>query len=154
TVRDHYIIEYVPEGQTHETWTDMITVQGLKDLARRPNLDPEDVLGLLAGRIKKVCGARFFARGLGNSKIDTFEASRALIACGELPADHPSGVKKGQGEAGYYISIKGTNDVYMIHRSVRGGPFQPPALPFAEADVDQWHQAFEPIKLCELDVPQ
>ena len=149
----HYIMEWVPAGQTLETWTEMITVQGLKDLARQPNLKAESVLGTLAGQIQKVCVPKFIGRSLGNSTIDSFEASRALIGCGELPADHPTGIKKGQGEIGYYIAIKGTNDVYVIHRSMRGAAFEPAALPVSQADLDRWEQELQPIKLCESNVP-
>ncbi len=39
--------------------------------------------------------------------------------------------------------------MYVIHRARRGAAFDMKAPPVSLADIGQWHERLQPIKLCE-----
>jgi hypothetical protein len=47
-----YIQEFVPDGESVQAWTEMITVRGFKDLADNPKVSPQTVLATVAAGIK------------------------------------------------------------------------------------------------------
>jgi len=136
-----YMMEFVPQDQTVQTWREMITLQGFRGVAQNPQLTPRAFLASLAARIEKACGATFVAQSLGDTKVDSFDAHTAIIGCGNL---------KGQGEIAYMVAIKGTQDVYLIQRAFRGAPFPRERPPLSAANVqEQAARPLEPIKICE-----
>jgi hypothetical protein len=149
-----HVVEYVPEGQTVENWSEMITLQGLRDVDRSPPWSPpartpKGVLGLKVLDHRKVCGERLVAISIGDLRVDGNDAHAAIIGCGGVPADRPYGLKKGQGEVAYFLAIRGRNDMYLIHRAMRGPEFDPRSPPITPANGLQLMSELEPIKLCE-----
>ncbi|TAM45795.1 MAG: hypothetical protein EPN55_07240 [Gammaproteobacteria bacterium] len=148
----HYIMEYVPVGQTVQRWEEMITVQGFKGLAKNPKVSPEFMLRAMMAQHKKICNEKLIVQPLGVRKVDAHEAFAALIGCAGIPGDHRSGLKEGYGEIAYYIAIKGSQDMYMIHRAMRFKEGAP--TPGIVAALTKEMEVVEPIKLCELDISQ
>jgi hypothetical protein len=143
----HYLLEHIPAEQTVQNWRDMVTVQGFQGLATRANASPRGLLNLLASHIKAKCSTDFIGRALGDRKIDGADASIALIGCGRLAQDQPGGLKAGESEVAAYVAIKGSNDMYVVHKSFRGKPTSGDAFP-AEL-LQLLVLSLQPIKLCD-----
>jgi hypothetical protein len=147
-----YIMEFIPVDQKLEDWKEMITVQGFKDLAKAPNATSKGLIGMLATNIKKACGENTVGQLLGDKKVDSFEASHAFMGCANMAQVDIKGISnKGKSDVAFYIAIKGTNDMYMIHRSVRGDAFNPKQIPVTQTTLDAWIMGLQPIKICERD---
>lgn len=149
-----YIQEFVPAGESVESWSEMITVQGFKDMSQNPNMAPKALLSMVGGGIKKTCGESFIGQVVGEQSVDSYEAYWAIIGCGNMPASRPSGIKQGQGEVALYVAIRGTRDVYVIQRAVRGNAFDPTRSPISAQRITELLHDVQPIKICDLNVSQ
>jgi len=154
TMPARYIQEFVPAGESVEAWSEMITVQGLKDMSQNPNMTPKALLSMVAGGIKKKCGENFIGQAIGEQKVDSYEAYSAIIGCANLPANQPTGVKQGQGEVAFYLAIKGARDIYVIQRAVRTNAFDPTRSPITVDRISTLMRDVQPIKICDLNVSQ
>ena len=54
---------------------------------------------------KKLCRDHFIGQSLGDTIIDGYAAYTANMVCANLADDHPTGVKKGEGQIAYYTAI-------------------------------------------------
>lgn len=146
-----FMMEFIPNDQEIGNWSEMITVQGFKNLAKAPNASPDRFLEMLAAGMKKSCGDNFVGKSLFTQlKIDSFDSSGAALGCANLTSDLPSGMQmKGKGELGMYIAIKGSNDFYLVHRAIRSAAFDPKALPISDKTFLEWFSAVMPIKICD-----
>jgi hypothetical protein len=149
----NYIMEFIPKDQTLQVWSDMITVQGFRNLAQNPKATPVAFLSVLAGRVKQTCGEQFVVHSLGDRKIDSFDAHAAIMGCASMQAP-AFGAKAGQGEIAFYIAIKGTNDLYLVHRAMRGNAFDKNNPPMAPANAEGILRSLQPIKICERSEAQ
>jgi hypothetical protein len=143
-----YIMEFVPEGQTVHAWTEMVTVQGFRDLSRNPRATPNAVLAFKAAQIQQVCSEHLIAQFLGDRRVDSYDAHAAIIGCARLPID-VVGAKAGQGELAYHLAIKGTDDVYVIQRALRGDAFDKDKAPISPTNAEDFMRALMPIKICD-----
>ena len=98
---------------------------------------------------RKSCGESLVKISIGDLRVDGHDAHAAIIGCGSVAADRPSGLKKGQGEVAYFIAIRGRKDMYLVHRAVRGPEFDPRSPPITPANGLRLMRELEPIKLCE-----
>lgn len=146
--RASYIAEFVPREQSAQSWTEMITVQGFRDLARRSQASPMHFLADIASGIEKFCGPGTVTQPLGAVTVDSYEAQAAIIGCAALPRD-ASGAQRAQGEVAYYLAIKGTNDIYVIQRAVRSAAFDKRKAPISEANAAEILASLQPIKICD-----
>lgn len=146
----HYIIEFIPKEQTLTAWQEMLTVQGHKGVAKMPGDHTRGILFFLSNQIETACGKGFIVRLLENTVVDGHAASQAVIGCANLPQDHPSGIRKGEGEVAYYLAIKGIEDVYVIHRSIRRPAFNPENSPLTETQIQVWQKEAGSIKFCGI----
>jgi hypothetical protein len=140
-----YIIEFLPRGQVLATWREMLTAQGFQGQAA---IAPAAFLEQLAGHIRQVCGEQaFFARWIEAPGPDRHTAL-AIIGCARLPADHPTGIRKGEGEFGLYLAVRGIRDLYVVHRSWRGPGFDSAVLPVEQPALDEWERQLRGVRLC------
>ena len=146
--KDSYMLEFVPQGQSVEAWKEMITVQGLRNLAKNPQFSPLALIENIAGGLKKICGDELVFQSLGAKKIDTYDAHAAIMGCARVEVES-FGAKTGQGELAYYLAIKGTNDLYVVQRAIRGAAFAKKDAPISPSSADAFMSAMQPIKVCE-----
>ena len=146
--KDSYMLEFVPQGQTVEKWQEMITVQGIRNLAKNPQATPGALIANIAGGLKKICGDELIFQSLGNMKIDSFDAHAAILGCARVEVE-AFGAKTGQGELAYYLAIKGTNDMYVVQRAIRGAAFAKSDALISPANAVEFMSAMQPIKVCE-----
>ena len=119
-------------------WKDMITVQGFKGVSLQKAYQPEIYLYNHAMAIKRISPEYFVFQ-------EKFRASSgamviALIGCGKLPRSHPTiqALKRGRGELGLYMAIKGKKDLILIHRSWNTEAFNSERLPISDEEIDEW----------------
>jgi hypothetical protein len=141
-----YMIEFTPRDQSIKNWREMITVQGLKGFASQATA--LQVLDMLANQIQPACPESFIYEQLGESDIDGHEAQVALIGCGNMPTDMPTGLTAGQSEIAYYLSISGNQDHYVFQKATRGSALAVSDLPSSLDEADRLISLFSPIQIC------
>ncbi|MEM6581633.1 MAG: hypothetical protein AAF699_10195 [Pseudomonadota bacterium] len=142
-----FMMEFTPKDEDTQNWSNMFSIQGFKNLAARTGA--EGFLDNLASGFAAACGENRVYEKYTSPDIDGFETATAVLGCAEMPADHPTGVKKGQSEIGVYYAIKGEKDIYLIHRSIRGAAFEPSDTPITQANVESLIRPFSPLEVCK-----
>jgi hypothetical protein len=139
-----YIREAVPRGETVDSWTQMITVTGMKDLASNPQATPKAVLNTIAGGFKRACPGSFGTQILSERPIGGFDAVVAVASCGRSPRTAGK-----TSESAVIAVIKGQADFYTIQWAERAAPSDAP-LPI---ETKKWLDRFKelgPLKLCPI----
>jgi hypothetical protein len=139
-----YTREAVPDGETVDRWSQMITVTGAKGLAANPRVTPKSFLEQIADGFKKACPATFSAEVFKAFKISGRDAFAALAGCGTVSADGGE-----HSEAALLIAIKGTADYYTIQWAERG-PASPRPLSLADTKWADRIGMLGPITLCPI----
>ncbi len=144
--RGHFIIEFVPEGQSLKKWTDMYTLQGFQGFARK-NMNAMKMMDMLKYNFKKRFSDRIhfqelYRRDLAGDKGIMFvvgiPASKAL----DLP-----GYLRKRGEVALYIVIKGKEDIYLIHRSWKADIKLGELLPVDKKEFEYWMELLKKVSL-------
>lgn len=143
---DFYMIEFIPKNESIENWSNLILVQGIKNLSDK--ITPEKYLDNLSIRFKSICGDRMIYNKIGNLSIDGYHAFSAILGCSEMPMSNETGINQGQSEIGYYISIQGKKDIYLIHKSMRGKSFNLKQSPLTKQNYKDYISNLLPIELC------
>lgn len=149
--RGHHLVEYIPKDQTLQNWRDMVTVQGYRGAAAKAGVTPLQLIAMFGSQIQSVCKADFIVQPFGEGRVDGLDMAFALIGCGRLPTDLPGGLKAGQSEISVYAAIKGSQDMYLVHRSVRGRGIS--AKDFPRQELATWISPIGPFRLCAADKP-
>lgn len=104
-----YLMEFIPSGQTLETWREMITLMGLQDGA---SVTPESVLQGEKELVRKHCPEAFHAQDLPSPSHQGYLSRRFIAGCGKT--------QNSNSEYGLYFYVWGKRDLYMLKRSIRG----------------------------------
>lgn len=142
-----YLIEFTPQNESIQSWNNLLSIQGFKDLSQRTSA--ENFLDNLASRFKSTCGENLVYEKLGSSQVDGYKSYTAILGCSEVPMSDRTGIKNGQSEIGYYLSIQGKKDIYLIHKSIRGDAFKTSEPPLNKDNVSTFIEAITPIELCK-----
>jgi hypothetical protein len=146
----NYIREAVLKGETAKSWTQMITVTGVKGAAGNANgaagnakVSPEIFAGSMVGGFKSACPETFAAQGFGPTKFGDQDAYVAVASCGrvESSADKHS-------EVALIVTVKGSTDYYTLQWAERG-----PAAGRTAIDEAKWLarlRQLQPIRLCPI----
>jgi len=111
----HYILEFLPQNETLEDWTEMFIVQGFKGISSKTS--PKLFLKKMADINSRVCGDNAVFEYLEEEKISGFEAQKAISGCASLPKNSANDKIS---EISYFIAIKGAEDIYLLHKAKRG----------------------------------
>lgn len=139
-----YIREAVPKGETVESWTEMITVTGIKGAAADPQASPEGFASSIVEGFKRACPQTFATGVLSENQIDGHDAFAVVASCGSVGAEGAA-----HGETALIVAIKGAQDVYTIQWAERSEAAAEPI----DIDDDAWRDRFEqlsPIRLCPI----
>jgi hypothetical protein len=139
----NYIREAVLKGETAKSWTQMITVTGVKGAAGNAKVSPEIFAGSMVGGFKSACPETFAAHGFGPAKFGDQDAYVAVASCGrvESSADKHS-------EVALIVTVKGSADYYTLQWAERG-----PAAGRTAIDEAKWLarlRQLQPIRLCPI----
>ena len=139
-----YIREHVPQGESVDHWTEMITLTGTKDLASNANATPRGFVTTLAGGFRRHCPDTYATVELGPETVDSFEGFAVIASCGRVQSG-----AEAYSETAIILAVKGTADYYTLQWA-RHGPDSPKPLTL---DVAYWKGQFErlrPIRLCAI----
>ena len=138
-----YIREAVPQGETVDRWTQMITVTGYQGVAADPGPPPAAIINTIADGFKKACPDTITIGDLGSPPIDGHPAELAYLACGNVS----EGVNS-HSEATLILVIKGAQDYYSIQWAERGHA-QATRVVFDEQHWLARLQQLMPVFLCD-----
>jgi hypothetical protein len=139
-----YIREHVPEGETVDKWSRMITLTGARDLASNPNATPQAMLERMVAGFRRHCPDTFSAVVPGAQTVDGFQAFEVIAGCGHIGSGSDV-----YSEAAIMLAIKGSADYYTLQWAERGRDSpHPPTL-----DATYWTRQLarlSPIRLCPI----
>lgn len=139
-----YINESVPEGESVDKWSQMVTLTGAKGIAENPKLTPMLLASSIAGGFRRTCPNSYSAAALGQMKIGPHDAFAALVSCGIANPKVDA-----YSESMLLIVIKGEHDYYTIQWAERSEASTTPI----KFDNAKWNGRFKsliPIKLCSI----
>lgn len=140
---DRYIREAIRTGDTLEAWTEMITVTGARDGAKKPGATAQAFVQQIGGGFQKACPDTFSSRVIGATQFGRHDAFIAIVGCGAVKAG------TSRSEAALLIAIKGDADMYTIQWAERG----PASTTFKVEIDDKWAtrlKSLGPILLCPI----
>jgi hypothetical protein len=137
-----YILEAVPSGQTADSWTEMVTIEGFKGLATTPGITPATLFATIADGFQKSCPASFSSLNIIDGPIGGNDARAGVLSCGVSPF---SGGKTS--ETALIAIIKGQADLYSVQWAERARPSTTP-IKIAAADYAERLKALQSVKLC------
>jgi hypothetical protein len=141
---DFYIREHLPEGESVQKWTRMITLTGVRDLAANPNATPQSMTDRMAAGFRRKCPDTFSNALLGPQAVDGFEAFLAVASCG-----HQGSGADAYSETAVMLAVKGSSDYYTLQWVERGADAKGPL----KLDAAYWTKQFDqlrPIRLCAI----
>lgn len=117
-----YLLEFVPQGEAVDNWTQMLTLTGLKDGAKAQSVI--DFASGLAKGYQDACPGSFAARNLQAPQIKgAGEVFAGYLGCGD------SG---GHSEEMTFLVLHGTADLYTVQWALRGPAHDAAPAPKAE----------------------
>jgi hypothetical protein len=138
----NYIQEFVPNGQTVDNWSQMITLTGAKNMALEPQVTPTAFMTRFASGFKNSCPTTFATKGIGALKVDGHDAFLALLGCGAVQSGTP------RSEVTLILAIKGKKEMYSLQWAERAAPLdKAPSL-----DEEKWKPRFQqlsPLRICD-----
>jgi hypothetical protein len=139
-----YIRESVPEGEDVNTWKQMITVTGTKNLASNPDVTPRVYAEDMADGFRRACPESFNAGRISDVKISGHAGTIQIVSCGQSPTTD------GQtSESALIAVIRGQKDYYTIQWAERAKPSLTPIA----IETEKWAERLMllgPIKLCPI----
>jgi hypothetical protein len=139
----NYIREAVLKGETAKSWTQMITVTGVKGAAANAKVSPESFAGSMVGGFKSACPDTFAAQGFGPAKFGDQDAYVAVASCGQVEASADK-----HSEIALIVTVKGNTDYYTLQWAERG-----PSAGRSAIDEAKWLarlRQLQPIRLCPI----
>jgi hypothetical protein len=139
-----YLREQVPEGETLNRWTRMISLTGTRGLASNPDATPQAMLARMTAGFQRNCPDTFSSAAPGPQTVDGYAAYEVIVSCG-----HVQSGKDAYSESAIMLTVKGTADYYTLQWVERGRD-SAHALP---VDVAYWTRQLarlSPIRLCPL----
>lgn len=129
----HYIVEFAKKSKNN-----LLTIQGFKDAALRPNIRAKNMELFLSRQIKSLAPENFLYQNIAQTRIQGYDAVISLIGCSRLPKK-VGDVDKDSAELGVYLFLKGKQDMYIVHRSWRTKAFdKTKKIPVKKAVLDKW----------------
>ncbi len=105
------------------------------------------MLNFLKKQIYSIDSSKFYYNKIFEGTINGYTGIIALIGIKKLPKDIIPELRKGAGEIGLYLILKGQKDIYIIHRSWKGKPYSDKKLPMSRENLKEWIGLFKKISL-------
>lgn len=144
TTDSFYIREHVPEGETVDEWTKMITLTGAKGLSYNQGASPQAYLQALARGFQRHCPDTFVSLDLGPQPGLAQPSFVTVVSCGRV-----SSGGKAHSETSVMLAIKGSDDYYTLQWTEHGPDSSHPLA----LDSRYWSSrlaALGPVQLCPI----
>jgi hypothetical protein len=144
TTGNIYVREHVPEGETVEEWSRMITLSGVQGMAYSPEATPQGYLRALARGFQRHCPDTYVALDLGPQPLAREPSAAIVVSCG-----HVTSGGKAHSETSVMVAIKGSDDFYALQWTEHGPDSAHPLSP----DSRSWSARLAqlgPVQLCPL----
>ncbi len=123
-----YSAEFLPQVEGLNNWSSMVCIQGFEGMAA--NIKPEDFLDTMVDTYRDNCSGEVIYERVDNEFINGHQTASAIIGCTRMPNSHLNGLEidfynepQRLSEIGFYTAISGEEDLYLIHKSLRGAEF-------------------------------
>jgi hypothetical protein len=139
-----YLREQVPEGETLDKWSRMISLSGTRDLASNPNATPQAMLARMTAGFQRNCPDTFSSAAPGPQTVGGYAAYEVIVSCG-----HVQSGKDAYSESAIMLTLKGSADYYTLQWAERGRD----SAHALTVDVAYWTRQLarlSPIQLCPL----
>ncbi|HSO07387.1 MAG TPA: hypothetical protein VLW45_09100 [Pelomicrobium sp.] len=130
--------QLVPNSQTLEEWTDMVTSQ---TLPRFVGISVEEYLARITQAAKQVC-TELVHTPIVSAETNGYPAASMGQFCTRY-------AQTGLGEVTVFKVIQGREMLYVVHRSWRMPPFQAGTQPVPRADFDAWVKYLDTVIVCD-----
>jgi hypothetical protein len=137
-----FLMEFTPSNESAKNWKNLISIQGFKNISSR--ITSGQFLDDIAKNFSSVCTNNIIYEKLTTPIIDGHQATTAIIGCAKLGNDN-------QSEIGYYYSISGKNDIYLLTKSIRGESFKVSNSPLSNKNAQDFINPILPIELCSKE---
>lgn len=144
TTGNIYVREHVPEGQTVEDWSRMITLSGVQGMSYSPEATPQAYLQALARGFQRHCPDTFVALDLGPQPLAREPSFATVVSCGRVTSGG-----KAHSETSVMVAIRGPDDFYALQWTEHGPDS---AHPLA-LDGKSWSARLAqlgPVQLCPI----
>ena len=144
TTGNIYVREHVPEGQSVDDWSRMITLTGVQGMSYSPEASPQDFLQALARGFQRHCPDTFVALDLGPQPLAREPSFATVVSCGRVTSGG-----KAHSETSVMVAIRGSDDFYALQWTEHGPDS---AHPLA-LDSKSWSARLAqlgPVQLCPI----
>ncbi|HVH83607.1 MAG TPA: hypothetical protein VM713_04735 [Steroidobacteraceae bacterium] len=144
TTGNIYVREHVPEGETVDEWSRMITLSGVQGMSYSPEAKPQDYLQALARGFQWHCPDSYVALDLGPQPLAREPSFATVVSCGRV-----SSGGKGHSETSVMLAIRGSDDFYVLQWTERGPDSSHPLA----LDGKSWSARLArlgPVQLCPI----
>lgn len=135
-----YLQESVPNGESAEQWTQMLSITGAQRAALNPRVTVDSAKEFFINGYRRSCPDTLALLDLDDGGLKGLAARAVVVSCG-------SDQSEARSESMLLIVLKGTEDYYTIQWATRG-PASSRPLQLDRAEwVSRLHR-LQPIKLC------
>jgi len=131
------MVEYVPQGETVQNWTEMHTVQIIYGI----KIPTDQFLARIGQGFKKGCDeveAKYPTKGLVNG----YQSEQIFFSCTKEK-------QTGKGSLTLFRVIQGNDSFYVIQRAWRGAPFKSDQMPISNDKFKSWMAYMESVSVCD-----
>jgi hypothetical protein len=144
TTGNIYVREHVPEGETVDEWSRLITLSGVQGMAYSREATLQEYLQALARGFQRHCPDTYVALDLGPQPLVQEPSFATVISCGRVTSGG-----KARSETSVMLAVKGPDDFYVLQWTEKGpDSSHPPAL-----DSKRWSARLAqlgPVQLCPI----
>lgn len=147
-------LEFVPNGESVQRWTQMITVITTKPGHR---VAPDQWIASTVGFLQKTCGTVKLAEKRSVNQIDKLRQQQALpaeyptysiFAVCENPSQAPApGVTLHRYEVIWFKGIKGWLNDYLVQRAWHADAITPESILASKATQDEWRNWIDAVAI-------
>jgi hypothetical protein len=133
--------EFVPKGESADTFTRMISVIAYQNLSLSPLASPSQFAEGIANLFRRNCPDSYSGASLGARKYQEHDAYAAVLSCGLVKPEDP------YSEATLLVVIRGEKDFFTLQWTERGKPSKVPV----RFDPAAWRgrlDSLAPIRMC------
>ncbi len=110
-----YVREHVPEGQSSEEWTRMVTLTGVQGMVHMAGATPQAYLQALARGFQRHCPDTYVALDLGPQPLASEPTFATVASCGRVTSGG-----KAHSETSVMVAIQGSDDFYALQWTEHG----------------------------------